>query len=220
MAQKNFNIDLRDLDNFDIQANGQLLGAPPPHNPIGPVQKLALEGAIDLWKLVFPQAVLFREPINVADNKPSVTIQKPSTVPVGLTPRAKDECTIALGITGSAFAVIGISISGGVYGSTTGELGVFTGGSVGVWTNVGASLGPQYVMVFGPPSDFAGVSFGVGCDIGVGLVGVGAMMLFSLPPIRCLGISVSLSLGTPGSLPFDVTAQIGITSTKPLLNFK
>jgi hypothetical protein len=76
-----------------------------------------------------------------------------------------------------------------------------------------------YTFIFGPPSDFAGVSWGVGCDIGVGIVGVGAMLLFTLPPIRCLGYAVSLSVG-PTSLPFDVTVQMGITSTKPVLNFK
>jgi len=216
---KNVNIDLRDVDNIDIQALGKLLGPPPPRTKLGPIEKAALSAAIDIWNLANPQAVLFRNPIDMADSPPTVTIAKPSSVPVGMATRAKDDVTLALGLTGSAFNVVGISVSGGVYGSTTGELGVYTGGSVGVWTNAGSGMGPEYTMIFGPPSDFAGVSWGVGCDIGVGIVGTGAMLLFTLPPFRCLGFSVALSVG-PTSLPFDVTVQASITSTKPVLNFK
>lgn len=47
--------------------------------------------------------------------------------------------------------MVGITTSGGIYGSTTGELGVYIGGSVGIWTNAGAGVGPTYTMVFGPP---------------------------------------------------------------------
>jgi len=216
---KNITIDLRDVDNIDIQGRGRLLGGAPPRRKLGGAEKTALGAAIDLWKLFFPQAEMFRDPMIISDTPPSVSIRKPSRVPVGVTPRPKDEVTLALGMATTAFAVVGVSVSGGVYGSTNGELGVYTGGSVGVWTNVGASVGPQYTMIFGPPSDFAGVSWGVGCDLGAGIVGVGGMLLFTLPPYRCLGFSVSLAIG-PTSLPYDVTVQAGITTTKPVLRFR
>jgi hypothetical protein len=216
---QNVRADLRDVDNINIQGRGKLLSAAPPRRVLNDIEKKALQGAIELWRLFNPQAELFRLPIEMSENPPRVDIIPPKKVAVGLTPGSKAAATLALGLSGSAFAVVGISISGGVYGSTNGELGVYTGGSAGVWTNVGASFGPQYTFIFGPPADFAGVSWGVGCDIGIGIVGVNAMMLFTLPPFRCLGYTVGVSVGTT-KLPFDVTVQASFTATKPVLNFK
>ncbi|MCC6129771.1 MAG: hypothetical protein IT186_07560 [Acidobacteria bacterium] len=189
---KNITIDLRDVDNIDIQGRGRVLGGSPPRRKLGLVEKKALGAAMDLWKVFYPQASLFRDPMIISDTPPSLTIKKPSKVPVGMTPRTKEEATLALGMTTTAFAVVGVSVSGGVYGSTNGELGVYTGGSVGLWTNVGVSMGPQYTFIFGPPSDFAGVSWGVGCDIGVGIVGVGGDA-----PLHAAAVPVPRVLGQP-----------------------
>lgn len=211
--------DLRDLDKIDVERQGIPIGTAPPRRKLGPVERSALDSAIGLWSFFNRQAELFRDPMIISDKRPRVTITPPPKTPVGMTPASKSEATLGLGLTSSAFAVVGITTSGGVYGSTTGELGVYIGGSTGIWTNVGAGVGPTYTMVFGPPSDFAGVSIGVGADIGAGLVGFGAMLLFSPPPVRFLGYSVSLSLGVT-SIPYDVTVQVGFTGAKPVLNFK
>jgi hypothetical protein len=46
---------------------------------------------------------------------------------------------------------------------------------------------------------------------------IGALLLFSPPPFRFLGIAVSLAVG-PSAIPaFDVTVQVSNTFTKPVL---
>ncbi|MBK5963359.1 hypothetical protein CCR95_04455 [Thiocystis minor] len=212
-------IDLRDVDHIDIQGRGHFLPPAPPKRRLDATEKKALDGALELWKLFNPQAEIFRTPIELSEHPPRVDIIPPSHVPVGLTPASKAAATLALGLNASAFAVVGISVGGGLYGSTNGELGVYNSGGLGLWSNIGVSAGPQYTFIFGPPSDFGGISWGVGCDVGPGLVSGGAMLLFSLPPFRCLGYSVSVSVGTT-RLPFDVTVQASLTTTKPLLYFK
>jgi hypothetical protein len=211
--------DLRDIDKIDIQKQGFSIAKAPPRRALGDVEKKALRSALDLWKLLSPEAMIFHNPLDMADRPPRVDILPPTTVPVGMVPRTRPEATLALGITSQAFKVVGISTSGGIYGSTTRELGVYIGGSVGIWTNAGFGVGPTYTMVFGPPSDFAGVSWGVGVDIGFGLVGLGGVLLFSLPPFRVLGYSVSLSAGVT-TLPVNVEVSVGLTKTKPVLNFR
>jgi hypothetical protein len=166
-----------------------------------------------------PQSGILRYPVEISEHPPRIDIISPSRVPVGLTAGSKSAATLALGVNTAAFYGLGISVGAGLYGSTTRELGVYTGGSVGVWTNIGYSAGLQYTFIFGPPSDFGGVAIGVGCDVSGVLVGGGAMLLFSLPPFRCLGYSVGVGVGY-STLPFDVTVQVGITTPKPLLYFK
>lgn len=56
----------------------------------------------------------------------------------------------------------------------------------------------------------------MGCDVEAGCIGIGETLLFTLPPIRLMGYSVSLTVGTP-SPPVTLTVQVGVTVTKPLL---
>lgn len=211
--------DLRQIDRLDIQKQGSALSPPgvPPRRVLSDVEKGALKAALNLGKIVSPQTGLLLEPIGVAESRPSITITPLSSVPVGMTPRAGTDVTLAVGLSVSAFAVIGVTGQAGLYGSTTPELGVFASVGGGWWTNVGAGVGPTITMIFGPPSDLAGVSWGIGADAAFMAGSIGALLLFSLPPFRFLGIAVSLAVG-PSAIPaFDVTVQVSNTFTKPLL---
>ncbi len=128
--------------------------------------------------------------------------------------------TIGLGGSTSAFAVIGVTAGAGLYGSTTPELGWYTSGGAGFWTNAGVSSGLALTYVFGPPSAFSGLSIGVGVDAdlpGLG-VGIGILLLFgaSGPPFQFLGYSFGVSAGL-SALPIDFTIQASDTYTRKIL---
>jgi hypothetical protein len=215
---KTVKADLRDIDKLDIQRQGSALTPIPARRTLGPVEKSALQGAVSVAGLFNPQANLLNEPIGVSVAKPTLSIILPSTVPVGLASKpGVTDVTLAVGLGVSAFAVIGVTGSAGLYGSTTPELGVFASVGGGWWTNVGAAVGPVVTLIFGTPSDLSGVSWGVGCDAKFMVGSIGGLLLFSPPPFRFLGIAVSLSVG-PSAIPaFDVTVQVSNTFTKPLL---
>jgi hypothetical protein len=215
---KSVKADLRDIDKLNIQAQGSALVPIPARRTLNTADKTALKGAITVGSIFSPQAGLLNEPIGVSETKPTISVTMPSTVPVGLTPKSSvTDITLAVGLSVSAFAVIGVTGSAGLYGSTTPELGVFASVGGGWWTNVGAGVGPVVTLIFGTPSDLSGVSWGIGCDAKFMAGSIGGLLLFSPPPFRFLGIAVSLSVG-PSAIPaFDVTVQVSNTFTKPLL---
>lgn len=150
---------------------------------------------------------------------PLVTRIPPAHTSVGRTPVFGILATLGLGISGEAFAGFGIAIGGGVYASTTREVGVYGSGGIGGWTNIGASAGETFTHIFGPPSDFAGPCWGVGCDVGGQILSGGAILLFSLVgPLRVLGYAVTFGVGV-SCLPFNMAVQLSYTKTKPLLYF-
>lgn len=210
--------DLRDIDKLDIQRQGSTLAPIPPRRTLNTAEKTALKGAIQVGSLFVAQTGVLREPIAVSESRPSISVTMPSRVPVGMTPKASvTDITLAVGLGVAAFAVIGVTGSAGLYGSTTPELGVFASIGGGWWTNVGAGLGPVVTLIFGTPADLGGVSWGIGCDAKFMAGSIGGLLLFSPPPFRFLGIAVSLSVG-PSAIPaFDVTVQVSNTFTKPLL---
>jgi hypothetical protein len=163
--------------------------------------------------------------LQISDKAPTVTILPPSTVPVGTsgTPGSGTVAavTFAWGIQGSAFAVIGPTVEGGIYGSTTGEWGFYGSVGGGWWTNVGANVGPVFTVIFGPPADMAGVAFGIGADVTVGppVLAVGGLLLFSPSPFKCIGFAVFLSIG-PSVIPVDVTVQVSVTALHPTVKPK
>lgn len=215
-VMQSISLDLRDVDKIDILKQGRPLPPAPGRRPQNQTKRAAYQSALNLWGMFNPGAAFYRYPADVAESPPHIHVLPPTSVPIGFSPAAGSAATIGVGLGMAAYMALGYSVSCGVYGSTTREFGVFYGGSLGLWTDAGVSGGPQYTFVFGGPGAFAGVSWGVGCDVDVGPFGVGAMLLFTLPPIRLMGYSVAFSVGTP-SLPASVTVQVGITTTKPLL---
>jgi hypothetical protein len=213
-------LKLQDLDKIDIMQQGRALPRASQHRPASQIKREAYKSAIDIWGMFHSGTKFYRYPSDVAENPPIIlTPPPPTSIPIGLTPGARSAATISVGLSSAAFAGVGVTSSTGIYGSTTREFGFFIGGGLGLWSSIGVSTGPQYTFIFGGPNAFAGVSWGVGCDIDAGPCGIGAMLLFTLPPFRFLGYSVSFSLGTP-SPPVTVTVQVGITKKKPILKLR
>jgi hypothetical protein len=217
--------DLRQLDNLNIQQQGSSIAKMPP----GTLQKKSnferslVKGAITGAQVFNPSLGCLLEPIKVSENRPAtILITPPTTVPIGLSgtmpPAAPHDLTLSIGWSGSVFMGLGSTIQGGLYGSTFPEFGLFASVAGGFWTNIGVSTGPVATLIFGPPSDFAGAAWGIGIDAKFLTGAIGGLLLFSDPPFRFLGLSISLSAG-PSAIPgFDFTVQYGGTMTKPLLN--
>ena len=74
-----------------------------------------------------------------------------------LSERPPSGLTVAIGLSGFAAFVGGVSLAGGIYGSSTGEFGLFLTGGFMIGIVSGAGGGPELVFVFGTPSDFRGV---------------------------------------------------------------
>jgi len=212
-----FRADLTQLDRLDLQKQCQQLTRPPAVTPVSGTEKDALEAAINLAAGMQPHLGFLKEPIRVAAHPPSTTIILPTSVPVGLTAASSRALTLATGINLDTFAVIGPILQGGIYGSTTPELGLFGSFGAGWWTNVGIGIGPVITVIFGPPSDLAGVAFGIGCDARFMAGSIGGLLLFTPPPFRFLGFAVGLAVGPTAIPTFDVTVQVTNTVTKPLL---
>lgn len=207
-----FKIDARQLDNLDIQGLGSTLSGSPSARRATGMEATLLRGAVDLSGNVWA-----KEAISVADRKPRITAIGGAKYPIGLRPGTSPHLTMGLGISLAAAVVIGPTAGGGLYGSTTPEIGIYGSIGAGWWTNAFYSTGAAVTFVFGPPSDFAGIAWGIGADIKFIVGSLGGLLLFSPPPIRFLGFSVSLSAG-PSAIPaFDVTIQVSNTWTKPLL---
>lgn len=98
------------------------------------------------------------EVLQISEKPPAVKVVPSPTVP--MTSKSRD-LTVGFGLTGTAAAVAGINLSGGVYGSTTLEFGVFGTAGFVIGIVYGASGGIELTFVFGTPVDFAGpfVSF-------------------------------------------------------------
>jgi hypothetical protein len=122
--------------------------------------------------------------IDMADHPPTVTALRPTTTPVGMssgTPGpSRLELTASFGGAGSAFAAIGAVSGFGIFGSTTGEIGVYTNVGAGIFLGAGAGVGVDVSLIFGTPADFAGVFIGIGVSISFpppAVVGTGAVAL-------------------------------------------
>jgi hypothetical protein len=210
--------DLRQLDNLDIAKQGVPISKIPARRTVSGAEKDVLKSAVDFSTFVSSNMGYLREPINVCEKPPSITVMLPKIGPVGMTPRPTvTQITLAVGVAGSAFAAIGATGQVGLYGSNSPELGVFASLGGGWWSNVGAGIGPAITLIFGPPADLGGVSIGIGCDVGFMAGSVSGLLLFSPPPFKFLGISVGLSVGPTAIPAFDVTVQVSNTWTKPLL---
>jgi hypothetical protein len=215
-----FRADLRALDQLDLTKSVLPLPPFPARKTLNQAEKAALKAAFYFKQLFFPvfksSAGVLQEPILISDKRPSIEILLPQTIQVGMAGGMPGDITLGIGVGVTLMAVIGLSNSFGLYGSTTPELGLFDSIGAGIWSNIGASGGATLTFIFGPPSDFAGISFGIGCDVGAGLIGGNAMLLFSPPPIKFLGFTAGIALG-PSLASLDVTVQASETLTKPLL---
>ena len=209
--------DLRQLDKLNIAKQSVRLVGSPQRRQTSVLQQQALSTAVDFATDLNPHAGYLKEPFTIAAHPPAMTILPPTTIPVGSTPSSSSDFTLGCGLNLDLFAVIGPVIQGGIYGSTTPELGVFLSLGGGWWTNVGVGIGPVLTFIFGPPSDLKDVAFGIGCDARFMVGSIGGLILFSPPPFRFLGFAVGLAIGPTAIPAFDVTVQVTDTITRPLL---
>lgn len=226
---QSFRADFRQLDRLE----GAFLPRPAPVRPapgrrkLPPGERAALVSALEFGKTFSPGLSSLLEIINIGVSPPLLSILRPLAMPVGFALSKSTHLTIADALTASAFAGVGAVVSGGVYGSTTREVGVFATGGGGIFTNFGLSAGGEYTYIMGTPADFAGPYFGVGVGVsGPPPIGVGGMLLFSptLPPtmpvtLTLMGFSVSVTVNTPSPIPVTVTAEVTNTKIWPVLRF-
>lgn len=212
--------DLRQLDNLDIQKLAVPIRRSPAGTKLAHSTRDAIGSAAGLGGRFDSRLNLVREVVDVSEHPPSVIVEAPLTVPIGLHGSPPGSAlTTAVGIEAAAFAAIGVTVGVGFYGSSTGEFGYYDTGGPGLWSNVGIGAGVSYAYIFGPPSSLAGVALGVGADGGVDVVSGSVMLLFSFgPPFAFIGISVGVAIGVSES-PVDVTVQVTNTRVKPLVQF-
>lgn len=224
------NLDLRQLDNLDIQQiqQGHAVTNVTPHHEASALEKIGLKGSLDFGSAIDPRIGFLREPIRVSEHAPAVSILPPTKVLLGAMGSFLGTHPITIGVGPSAqlFAVVGFTVNIGVYGSTTHELGLFDTVGIGLWTAVGFGVGGTFTLVLGPPSSFFGDFWSVGVDIGgptpfkVG-PSVGGQLLFagSFPtfPPRFMGFAISVSAGA--SIP-NIALSVQITNTQRLMKFK
>lgn len=215
-----FTVDYGKLAYLDIPKWKQPAG-PPPRRQFGPFERPAVELAIDNAARLSTIGRILQQIKDLGKSAAAIPVRfKGLRGPmIKAPPTGLSVLTIGAGVSTAAFAGLGVTVGTGLYGSNTPEFGAYASGGGGYWTNVGASGGIQYTVVFGPPSSFAGVCWGVGVDIGVPgtIVGAGAMALFGMsgPPFEFLGVSWSVAVG-PSILPADVTIQFSETKIFPI----
>jgi hypothetical protein len=136
--------------------------------------------------------------------------------------------TAAIGLGGSAGAGFGPLKGGGVYGSDSGEIGLY--GTSNGWilmANVGASVGVQFTLMKGAPNVyFAGDALGFAIDIGPpskivsggGILYVDVVKYLAGQFCPC-GIGFNISVGW-SLIPVTFSVQYSYTNMKPLFLIK
>ena len=160
--------------------------AAPSRRSLSPPEKVAVRSGTSFAKAMGAPIGGADGVIDMADHPPTVTVIRPTTMPVGMssgTPGpSRLELTASFGVAGSAFAGIGAVSGFGIFGSTTGEIGVYTNVGAGIFLGAGAGVGVDAGLIFGTPADFAGAFIGIGISVSFpppAVVGTGAIALFS-----------------------------------------
>ena len=114
--------------------DGDLLPRPtpvrsaPPRRVLPQVARDALVSDLDVGKTLSPSLGSLLEILRVGISVQTVSLLRPAKMPVNFALSKSSELTVAGALTVSAFAAVGVVGSGGVYGSTTREVGVFLSG--------------------------------------------------------------------------------------------
>jgi hypothetical protein len=208
-------VDYSRIVALDVPRYRTRLPNPPPRRGLGTIERAAVGGAIDVAAHVSSFAALLKDVKEIAATARRVPLSFiGGSGPMIAAPASVSVITIGVGATASAFMVIGVTYGAGLYGSNSPELGVYTSPGAGIWTNAGVSGGFQLTYVFGPPSSFGGLSWGVAVSADMPGVGVGlsAMVILSAsgPPYQLLGWSVGVGGGV-SVLPVDISFQVSNT---------
>src|SRR5262249_28316501 len=141
--------------------------------------------------------ILLPVQLSTASSSPAISILLPGMPSIST-------LTVSVGPGADGYVGIGVRASAGFYGCLKPkELGWFYSYGGGWWLNIGASIGVTLAFIFGPPSDMDGVSYAAGVDVGKS-PGTGwsgnAMLLFTPPPFRILGIAIGAAWGWSASV--------------------
>jgi hypothetical protein len=213
-----FRGDFRDLDKLNIAQLAKPIPPPSPRQVLGDTQRSALKAAASFGENLDTRCKLLSEIIRIAETPPGMALLLPATIP--LVAAGSQALTVSIGLDIEIFVgMLGGIAQGGVYGSSTPEVGVFKSLGVGLFLlNAGVSVGPAVSFIFGPPSVLAGNMIGVQASVSFPgtKFGVGGALLFQPSPIRFAGFAISASAGA-SVLPVTVSLQITDTTLKPLL---
>jgi hypothetical protein len=221
---QNLTLDLSQMTAVPDPSKGTVVTAGPRQKRSN-VERAITETALEFGKPFNPGFGGALEVVGISKKAPTVTIVPSPTV--AMASKRTGDLTMGVGLTGTAAMVAGLNLSGGVYGSTTPEFGVFATGGFVLGIVTGASGGVEYTFVFGTPTDFSGpfVSFqaSVGPKLFAG-ASVGASLLFSpgppgfmgRVPLTFMGFAVNLTGGV-GGLPVSFSVEWSVTTIKPLL---
>lgn len=202
------------------QFKERLPSAGPPRRQMGQFERPAITTAIRAAANVSNTAKLLKEVMELADAARRIPVSFiGGSARMFRMPTSLSTITVGAGGSTSAFAVVGVTMGAGIYGSNTPELGLYDNAGGGIWTNAGVSSGLVLTYVFGPPASFGGMSWSVSVSAdmpGVGF-GVNASLLFgaSGPPYDFLGYAVGVAAGV-SLLPADISFQVSNTRLLPL----
>lgn len=214
-------VDVSRIVRLDVQRlKKPLKSAGPPRQKAGTIERAALTAAATAGARLSPTFRPFKEIVDIADAMRRIPVSLiGGSGPMFAPPPSLSTITVGCGVSTSAFVIAGVSFGAGLYGSNSPELGLYTSGGGGAWTNVGISGGFQYTYVFGPPSSFGGMGWSVGGGVDIPGVGIGisVALLFgaSGPPYTFLGYSFGVSAGL-SVLPAEFSFQVSNTALIPI----
>ncbi len=219
---QNFTLDLSQLTVVPDASKGALVIAGP-RQPRSSTDRAVIKTALEFGKPFITNLGGALEVLQISEKPPAVTVVPSPTVPMMSKSR---NLTVGFGPTGTATFVAGFNISGGVYGSTTPEFGVFGTAGFVIGITSGLSGGVELTFIFGTPVDFSGPFISFQASVGPKLflgASVGGSLLFSpgppvggVVPLTFMGFAVNVTGGV-GGLPFSVSVEWSITAIKPLI---
>lgn len=205
----------------------------PRRKPNYPGEETLLKGALEGLALVAPnRGPRIRGLVEMASGTPP-RLTVAGGVPGASIMSTLPEWTVTLGLTGSAATGYAVGAGAGVYfwnKRPTGEIGLYGSVSVGMVTNVGASVGDQLAILFGPaPKVLAGDSITVSVDVGVEIFTFSGSLILDAPTVstwppkidgtwtpKIIGIAISITAGF-SALPVDISVMPGRTWIQPVV---
>jgi hypothetical protein len=195
-----------------------------PRRALPSAERDVIETALSFGKPFNSSFGGLEEIAGISKSPPAVVIRPSPTIPF-ISRGGKSGFTAGLGFSGFAAFAAGVSLQGGIYGSSTGEFGFF--GTAGFMAGFvgGAGVGPEFTVIFGAPSDFKGVFVAIAASVSVNPIwSVGGTLIFSPGPVLpgglvsliYMGFSLRATAG-PSSLPVSVAIEWTNTAIKPII---
>lgn len=216
---QSFTLDLSRLTVVPDRSKGSIVSAAP-RSPRSSAERSIIKTALEFGKPFNSTLGAAIEVVGISEKALTVRVVPSPTVP--MTSKRLGDLTVGFGLTGTGAIGPGLNVSGGIYGSTTPEFGLFATGGFVIGTP-GASGGVELTFVFGTPSDFAGPFFSIQASVGTGAA-LGGSLLFSLPTTSSpsfafMGFTINTTAGI-SAIPVSVSIEFSNTAIKPVLRPK